>query len=150
MYRWNKMSDSFSKQQQNTRQCILLNDKESWRDIVKMFSAQETHNRGNFQAAQNTHDFMDIVVSVAKLEFSRSVAVCIDPPTTTNATQSRALRALLFQLFNNKYCGGATHVAVSRWCRILKWSALVMVLVVCCYLAEVGITKAKSPDSLPE
>ena len=83
-----------------------------------MFSAQETHNRGNFQAAQNTHDFMDtdIVVSVAKLEFSRSVTVCIDPPTTTNATQSRALRALLFQLnmCNNKYCGGATHVAVSR------------------------------------
>ena len=56
----------------------------------------------NVPRPRNTHEFMDrevvVTVSAAKLEFSRSVAVCIeDPQTATNATQPRALRALLFQ-----------------------------------------------------
>ena len=60
------------------RQSLLLNDRVLRKHCV------------NVPRPRNTHEFMDrevvVTVSVAKLEFSRSVAVCIDPPTTTNAT----------------------------------------------------------------
>ena len=95
----------------------------------------------------------DIMDSVVKLEFSRSVAVCIDPLVLQHsAALSKAFRVLLFQenMFNNKHCRRPTHVAESKWCCIIKWSELVMVLMMVGLLlaAQAGITKSKLPDSL--
>ena len=81
------MSDSFPKNPK-TRQSMLLNDRVLRKHCV------------NVPRPRNTHEFMDrevvVTVSAAKLEFSRSVAVCIDPQTATNATQPRALRERCF------------------------------------------------------
>ena len=108
-----------------------------------------------------THDFMDNCTdnmdnSVAKLEFSRSVAVCIDPLNhqfnTALPCQESSERWFFKEICPtiNIAMGVGTHVAVSRWCRTIKWSGLVMVLtmelMVGLAAAQAGITKAKLPD----
>ena len=93
-----------------------MHDKESWQNIVPININTQTRSRAHFQAAQNTHDFMDnctdnMANSVAKLEFSRSVAVCIDPLNhqcnTALPCQESSERCFFKEICsNNKYCHG--------------------------------------------
>ena len=85
-----------------------MHDKESWQNIVPININTQTRSRAHFQAAQNTHDFMDNCTgnmdnSVAKLEFSMSVAVCIDPLNHQNATQRSPVKSPQSVAFSRKY-----------------------------------------------